>query len=250
MTVKKKEAALTLSASRKKTYDQCPRRYYYEYLQKLPRQEWEHFDLGTMVHGVLERFHSVYRGGKIEVNLKKLMKESFQSQRVEMDKDHSLSQQVLLDARDMLQSYLDSIGENGLDSTVIALEQGFEIFLDDKYALRGVVDRLDVDSDGIFHIRDYKTNKSHKYMEPFQLRAYGLYLLDQHPEVDKFRGSYIMLRFGGMPISYDFNAADVDKERKSLIACADRIMEEERWIAKPGILCDWCDFKGVCLNTW
>ena len=53
-----------------------------------------------------------------------------------------------------------------------------------------------------------------------------------------------------MHVSYDFNKEDVTKERKRLIEMADRIVEEERWVPKASRLCDWCDFKDVCFNTW
>jgi len=247
----KKESDLTLSASRVDIYQQCPRRYYYHYIEKLPRLDWDHFDLGTLVHGVLELFHENFRSddGK-ECNLGRLMKESFGKFRAKMDKRKKLSIEILIEARDILKGYLDKIKQEGIGSEITSLEGDFKIDLNDKYEIRGVIDRIDKDPDGMWHIKDYKTNKNPKYMKPFQLAVYGIYLLDKYPEVDRFRGSYVMLRFNGMLISYDFNKEDVEKERKDLIIYADRIIEEERWIAKPSRLCDWCDFKTVCLNSW
>jgi len=258
MEDKVKETSLTLSASRVKTYTQCPRKYYYNYIEKLPRLDWDHFDLGTLVHGALEFFHETLRTDKDleNVNINKIMKESFKKQRSLMEKGGdklppiSFKKHVLLDARDILKEYMEKVISKGIDSTILQLEDEFEIDLNENYLIKGVVDRLDRDSDGIYHIKDYKTNKNAKYMEPSQLRVYGLYLLNKYPEVKRFRGSYIMMRFGGMLISYDFTTEDVEKERQKLINYADLISEEERWVARPTNLCDWCDFKSVCLNTW
>jgi len=254
MSKKMKDITLVLSASRVKTYLQCPRKYYYNYIEKLPRKEWLHFDLGTLVHGALEYFHENFKIDKDRgsLNLKKMMKESFQKQRQAMKKERGVSivQSVLVEARDLLADYLKRMESDGIGSEIISLEADFNIPLSKEFSVRGYVDRLDMDEDGTFHIKDYKTNKNPKYMEPFQLRTYGIYLLDQYPDVDKFRGSYVMMRFGGMLISYDFNKEDVLKEKKSLVEYAQRITDEERWIAKPTRLCDWCDFKSPCLNTW
>jgi ATP-dependent helicase/DNAse subunit B len=245
-----KKAILTLSASRVNTYQQCPRKYYYSYVEKLPGKEWAHFDLGTLAHGVLEYFHETFKKDGDSTGLKTLMKSAFQKQRKEMEKEKELLPEILLEARNLLQEYLDNIEVQGIGSEIISLEEKFNIPLNDKYCVRGVVDRIDKDPDGIYHIKDYKTNKNKKYMKPFQLQTYGIHLLDKFPEVTRFRGSYVMLRFGGMLVPYDFNEEDVIKVKKNLIEFADKIIEEERWITKPSRLCDWCDFKGPCFSTW
>lgn len=254
----KEKATLIISASRVKTYTMCPRKYYYNYIEKLPRMDWDHFDLGTLVHGVLEFFHESLRidADLKKANVKRIMKEAFKKQRQKMEKGDEnhpsmiLKPKILLEARDLLKEYLDNIISNGIGSTILALEDEFELDLNEEFRIKGVVDRIDQDRDGIFHIKDYKTNKNPKYMESSQLCTYGLYLLNKYPDVKKFRGSYVMMRFGGMPVNYDFTVEDVEKERKKLIEYAELISNEERWIARPSRLCNWCDFQSICLSTW
>lgn len=244
---------LVLSASRCKTYKDCPRKYYYTYIEKLPRKDWEHFDLGELVHGALEIFHKEYKSDRSPPeNPANLMKVAFQTQQdlIEKEKNSLLSSEVLIEARNILRDYMLNLKQKGIRSDIVVVEDGFNIRLNDKYSVQGYIDRLDMDFDGIYHIKDYKTNKSAKYMEPFQLQTYGIYLLDKYPDVDRFRGSYIMMKLNGQMVSYDFNKEDVEKIRKVLIELADQISEEERWITKPNKLCDWCDFKNPCFNTW
>jgi len=242
---------LTLSPSRINTYQKCPRKYYYTYIAKLPRKDWDHFKLGTFVHGALEFFHSEYKKDDNLLNLKHIMKESFRRQRAEMGKKNILlPEKILLEARDLLAEYLNRMETNGIGAEILSLEQNFNIQLDDKYNIQGIVDRIDKDPDDLMHIKDYKTTKNAKYMEPFQLQAYGIYLTEKYPDIDRFRGSYVMLRHGGKLISYDFNSEDIRKGRQIVIDYASKIMQEERWMTKQSPLCDWCDFKYLCLNTW
>jgi ATP-dependent helicase/DNAse subunit B len=86
-TEKLEGVELVLSASRCKTYKDCPRKYYYTYKEKLPRKEWEHFDLGELVHGALEIFHKEYKSDKdLPKNPAGLMKLAFQTQQDEIEK--------------------------------------------------------------------------------------------------------------------------------------------------------------------
>ena len=181
----------------------------------------------------------------------KIMKIAFQKQWDKMEtKSKKLSAEIVNEAKKLLRDYIKGLKTNGLGSQILSLEKDFTLPLNEKYNLRGIIDRLDMDFDGLYHIKDYKTNKSAKYMKDSQLKAYGIYLTNEYPDIDRFRGSYIMLRFNGMNISFDFNREDVEKEKKRLIEMGDRISEEERWITKPSRLCDWCDFKNPCFNTW
>jgi RecB family exonuclease len=245
-----KENGLTISISKVKTYKQCPRRYYYSYIEKLPKQDWDHFTLGTFVHGVLEHFHNEYKEDPGELNLKKLMKECFFKQKEKMDLDKPIAKEILNEAHSILSIYLKNIEEKGIGSKVLKLEEEFVVYLNEKHKLKGVIDRTDLDKDGILHIKDYKTNKNTKYMDHEQLRAYGIFLLKNNPNIELFRGSYIMLRFGTLHLNYDFNLDDVDKAKKDLVSYAEKISEDERWLVKPSKLCDWCDFKNICFNSW
>lgn len=241
---------LKLSASKIKTFKQCPRKYYYNYIEKLERKDWPHLDLGNLIHNTLEKFHDKFTSDNENIDLKELMKVSFKKTREEMSKEKTLSNEILLEARDLLLEYLKKMKKNGIGCDVISVEEDFDIELDKTCKIVGFVDRLDLEKDGIYRIVDYKTTKSINYMEPFQLNVYGIFLLNKYPDVDFFRGSYIMMRHSGKYISYDFNKEDVEKCKKELIKYAKIINSEGRWTPKQSKLCDWCDFKDPCLTAW
>ena len=75
---KPKIEIIKLSASSMKTYDQCPKKYYYNYITKEERKQWDHFDLGNLCHKILEIFHLIYmEEGTSKKSLNKLMGHSF-----------------------------------------------------------------------------------------------------------------------------------------------------------------------------
>jgi putative RecB family exonuclease len=244
-----RKVLIKLSASRAKTFEQCPRKYYYSYLEHLPQKEWDHLELGTYVHAALEIFHRAIMNGSKEP-LRKLMgmaaSEAFKRM---TGRGRSLPDEQLREVKAMLSDYLARLEEKGVPN-VLEVEFPFTISLNDLYDLTGVIDRIDRDQDGLLHIVDYKTSKNSKYMEPFQLNTYGLLLESRFPGIERFRASYIMLKLGCQPLSYEFTTEDIAKCRAKLVRCAQKITSEERWVAKPSRLCDWCDFKDVCFNSW
>jgi RecB family exonuclease len=244
-------SVVCLSASKVKTYSQCPRKYYYSYIEKLPKKKWDHFDLGTLCHGALENFHRKYHNDNQEFDLQELMTESFKKAYDKMRSEGTeVSADIVKQAKTLLNNYLRKIKINKIGSDIIQVENEFELPLNEKYNVQGIVDRIDLDRDGIYHIKDYKTNKSDAYMESDQLIIYGIYLLNKKPEIEKFRGSYIMLKLDGSLVKYEFTREDVKKITRKLIEYADCINEEERWIEGPSTLCSYCDFNEKCNNTW
>lgn len=241
---KSKVEIIKLSASAVKTYEQCPRKYYYNYIEKAPRKQWPHFDLGHLCHKTLEIFHEIYlkEGTEKMRSLPKLMGHSFKIARKEYS---HMSDDLVAEAKVLLADYLEKVKREGMP-LVKGIETAFDFYLRDDIRIRGFLDRLDVEKDGRFHIVDYKTTKNEKYLDEFQLLVYGLWLYENDPNIDSFKASYILLRHGCKHKEYEFNAADVIRVKKELINYADRIKNENAWMPIPSMLCNWCDFKEIC----
>lgn len=243
MSEEKMPEIIKLSASAVKTYEQCPRKYYFNYIQKAPKKHWDHFDLGNICHKTLELFHTKYMKKAIpKKEWGKLMSESFTKAR---EGFLNLSDPLILDAKEMLAEYLKSVKENGMP-VVKGCETSFDFKLAEDIMVRGFVDRIDILKDKKFRIIDYKTTKNDKYLEPFQLSVYGLWLKEQHPDIKSFKGAYVLLRHGSKLKEYDFNLEDIETARKDLIAYAKKIKEENTWTPIPTKLCNYCDFKDIC----
>lgn len=238
------QSLIKLSASSAKTYEQCPAKYAYTYIHKLPKKHWPHLILGTFCHAVLEQFHKEWILNK-NLELSPLMGISFAEQR---NNYKSMSPDQLEEAKEMLQEYLFSMEKNGMPNTLF-VEESFQ-FTVGKYLLRGFMDRLDVDRDGIFHILDYKTSKSEKWLDDFQLLVYGMALKEKYPNLERFRGSYILLRKNSKLITTEFTLQDISKCERKILDFGQRIEEEQKWEKRPSQLCNWCDFYDPCQGSW
>lgn len=234
---------IKLSASAVKTYQQCPRKYYFNYIERVPKKQWAHFDLGNLCHKTLELFHLYYmEHGTKKGSFKKIMSKAFTKARKGYPK---MKDAALLEAKEMLSDYLKTIKLQGMPK-VKGVETSFAFNITDDILVRGFLDRLDEMKDGRLHILDYKTTKNTQYLDDFQLLVYGLWLKQEYPDVEEFRGSYVLLRYGSSLKSYDFNRDDVDRIENDLIEYASKIREEDTWTPIPCRLCNWCDFQGIC----
>lgn len=234
---------IKLSASAVKTYEQCPKKYFFNYLQKAPKKQWDHFDLGNVCHRTLELFHLTYlKEGTTKRTLGKIMSSSFETARKQFP---NLNDTLAAEAKDMLMAYLQTAKQNGIP-VVKGCEIPFDFKLNNSVLVRGVIDRIDILKDGKFRIMDYKTTKSVKYLDDFQLSVYGIWLKEKHPHIQEFNGAYVLLKHGSKLKEYTFNIEDIEKAKKHLIECADKIKVENVWTPIPTALCNWCDFKEIC----
>lgn len=140
MTLKKSKLKLDpfrASVSSLKTYESCPRKFMFRYVQGLPSQEWPHLALGNFVHEVLEKFHNVL-GDAPEPEWTVLMSKTC----IEKAKKFKLSMEHIIKAKDMLKQYLAFMRSDGVPEVLVS-EQSFEISLSKDVVIRGFIDRID-----------------------------------------------------------------------------------------------------------
>ena len=242
------------------TYDKCPKKYHFRYIEKPDIEEQKHSatELGSCAHKLLELFHGEINNGSIDLEqYPSLMKKCFVTAVKEFDLA-LLEEKTwtpdgdkigLAHLREIMQSYLDKIRKEGLPK-VIGIEEPFHFNLDERSSVRGFIDRVDDMGDGVYRVVDYKTTKDAKYLSGFQLLVYAKALRVKYPDLKKVLGSYIMLKHNCKNIDFEYSLYDIEECEKKLLKKALSIHGEEVWVKKPSLLCNWCDYKGLCQDTW
>lgn len=149
---KTKLKTLRLSASAIKTYKQCPRKYYYTYIDKKPKKSYAHLELGNFVHGVLEDFHNHLLEEDLSEDKWGPLLSKYCKARL---KKHKVEGEDRKNASVMLKNYLQDLKDGGMPDVVFN-ERGFNIKLENDVVIRGYIDRIDRDPVRGYKAVDYK----------------------------------------------------------------------------------------------
>jgi hypothetical protein len=240
---------LALSVSSIGTYEKCPKKYWYTYIEKpdIQKKKWDHLEFGSYVHLVLEKFHKYLMEQFLpQSEYPALMRKCMELALKEFD-ESILEKDVDL-VRRTLQSYLDQIKKNNLPN-VLFVEKPFLMEIGD-YNIRGFIDRIDKIGDGHYHVVDYKTSKDPKYLTPFQLYVYSLIIREEFSDAEKITGSYMLLKHNCDYKTWEISDKDIQNCRDKIAKFGNLITTDSSWDKKPSQLCNFCDFKDLCMNNW
>ena len=121
----------------------------------------------------------------------------------------------------------------------------------DGIVIRGILDRMDRDSDGRLIITDYKTGKAppEKFALSafFALKIYALLIRNRTGETPK----EVRLLYLNGPTLYRLPIEDrqldaMDGQLRALWNAIQRAMDSDRFPTRRGRLCDWCSYQEIC----
>jgi len=252
------------------TYKQCPRKYYYQYIEKIETKTNIHQLRGTIVHSVLDNFYNLNLPGP-EEDYQKYFTESIQK--------------LLVFYWKKAQQELDSLGLNSdqklfyFEETMFMVMNWVKFFLNDltkemsgnlplkesffkltpireqkfqseSYSVQGFIDAIHFyDSD--IHIIDYKTNAKQEITEEQKLQL-GIYSLLYNEKYQKYPSKVGIFFLRNKLKLLDFNEELINlaKEEIRLIhlnTLSDNIQD---YPCKLSPLCKWssgcCDFYKIC----
>lgn len=237
-----------LSVSKTKCFLQCKKQYEYSYILKLPKKERDYHIFGKFCHKVLEDFHNIYINGSAEPP-NKIMTTCFKDAKKEYQ--GKMTPEMIKDCFAILDTYLKKITKKEppeSSSNVIACEKPFNFLINDRVVLNGMIDRIQLDPDGVVHVCDYKTVKNKKYLKDdfFQLLTYAYVIASEDPSITKVRASYILLRYDFEYMTQEFGIDEINSIKEKYINYANQILEEKEFKPTPSKLCEFCDFLDVC----
>lgn len=245
------------SHSSLETYERCPRKYYYRYVERVPieTESIEAF-LGKQVHEVLERLYRFTAEGLVP-SLRRVIdrfhanwEERFDPERVEIVRSGTDADFYRGNGVRCLENYYRSHYPFDEDET-LGLERPIRFRLDEAgaYRIRGVIDRVARAPDGTLEVHDFKTSARVPPQSVLdtsrQLALYELGLRERDGERGPVRLVWHYLLPGTVRRSSRSPEA-LEALREETARTIDRIRAEEEWAPQPSRLCDWCEFRTLC----
>jgi RecB family exonuclease len=237
-----KLSLVDFSYSRIDTYNYCPAKYFYSYIDKQPRGFMPHAALGNIIHTVLE---NTLENDK-ELNLDLLKKEYVDN--IPLYDPNSLIDEKLINAGNvMIDDFFDL--HQDTDFNIFAKELEFN-FVIGTYHIRGYIDRVDV-LDDVVTIIDYKTGSkevTNKDIENnIQLGIYALAVSRMFPD-KKIKAFLYYLRSGRYK-GLEFSEEKIEEIKQTIINSIYKIINDTNYKPTPNARqCTWCDHakSGAC----
>lgn len=237
---------ITLSVSKVKTFKDCPAKYRFCYIEKLPRKDWSFHTFGKFIHEILENFYRSKIEGSTDphnIIMGQSLKNAFGNFK------EKLTAEQVQETKSILSGYLKQLQDQGDEApTILTVEKSFYVDIDGKILLNGFIDRTQLDRDGVLHVSDYKTTKNKRYLKNdyFQLLTYAFVMCLEDPNIKKVRTSYILLRHNFETIVKEFDRDEIMEVEKLFLDWADKINDEKLYRPKPTPLCGYCDYLSFC----
>jgi len=240
---------LALSATKLSTYEKCPLQYRFKEIDKIPLLvKKPYFQLGSVIHKVLEIFHEHKLSTQNE--LLSLLDQYWTTEGFQYKQEE---QQYKEDAVKMLENYFTYFQAKPIHPQYVEAAFSFKL---KNCTINGKCDRIDINEDGQVEVYDYKTSKkqiaSKDLKKDIQLAVYALFLL--HEGILSTQGkkqkmiaeklSLLSLRHEDIETSVKFELDELVEKKDEIEAIADKIRAKE-FGAIVGHHCEYCEFKDL-----
>ncbi|MEY2473206.1 MAG: hypothetical protein QOK28_2535 [Actinomycetota bacterium] len=240
---------LRLSASQLSTFEDCPRRWFYDSVLRLADSTSVWADFGSLVHDVLERF--LAPGSTIEYSFDALLDLSDELWSDDIAAFAPQRDQARRELKDVLATWWQMEGHRFNRADVVEVEHEFDVAVGD-HTVRGRIDRVDWDHDrnGIAVV-DYKTGrhapKESEVADDLQLAVYYLAALRSAELAAKGAPTRLELLYIRLNKTFSQPITDDHEERaETRILAAAAQMLDEQLAPLPTADCDHCDYHRLC----
>ncbi len=238
-----------LSYSQIDAYDKCPLLYRYRYIQRIPAPPSAAAVFGNTIHETLRDFYQQALEGKkpTKKDLLAILENNWSDEGY-ASKAHE--NRMKKEGQRMLRKFYDRSYDP--DRLPKYLEQQFTTKAKQGLRIGGKIDRIDEAKSGM-EIIDYKTGKEMDQKEldkSLQMSVYALAATD--PGVLKQNPEDVILSFyfldTGKKKTTQRTKEQLIQARKEIIEKA-KEMEKSQFPAKPGVWCDFCEYRLIC-EAW
>lgn len=245
------------SHSRLSTFENCPLKFRYKYLDKIvPVFETSiEAHLGKSVHAALEwLYHQVRKGiipdiDEVIIEYNKKWEKNWDPSIKNVKKRFTTKEYFNKGINFILDYYMKN---KPFEEKTLGIEKRIVIDLDKtgKYKLQGYIDRLAYNlKTGEYEIHDYKTSGSLPEPEHIENdRQLGLYSLAIEEEFGSDKEITLIWHYLAFnrKIHSKRTKPQLEKLKKETIELINRIETAENFPPKKSYLCSWCEYKEIC----
>jgi putative RecB family exonuclease len=244
------------SHSRLATFEDCPKRFEYRYVLKIPTHtEGIEAFVGKRVHEILERLYRAAQREqvpsleKVIYRYHRLFEESYDAERVRIVREETPVEFYRQTGERCLTAYYRRHYPFDGDET-LGIEKRVTFALDERreYRFQGIIDRLVRARDGAIEIHDYKTGRraatQKQVDEDRQLALYQIGLADSFPD-QPMRLVWHYLQ-QDRKLTSTRTPEELKYLREDTMSAVDRIRTETEFKPKRSALCDWCEYNDRC----
>lgn len=252
-------------------YKQCPRRYFYQYILKLPTKDNIHSVKGKIAHSVLEKFFDMdithFKEEDYKKELSYYLKNLFNAiwlKKLEKFQEIEADEKTIISAKEeiagMMANWLQAFFEK-IDNSGLSFQEAFNKFKpveresryeSKEHKVRGFVDVVEKTDDEI-KVLDYKTSGSFGITENYelQLAIYALLYKEKHGKLPhKLSIWFLKDREKTVEVDEKMIEKAVDEIKNVHINTESNNIED--YPKKPSPLCKWrtgqCDFYETCFK--
>jgi len=254
------------------TYNQCPRKYFYVYKEKLQTQKSIHLTRGVIVHTTLEVFFDVDVTNipeesfmfTLKIILNETFKKEWDKNKDELDSLGLTKEEIqgyYDETKDMINNYFDYFTDKmNYFQRLLPIKESWEVvkpqremlLSSENHWVRGYVDAIH-DEAGKTIILDYKTSKRAKITPEYELQL-GIYamLYEEKFRIPDLVGIYFLKEGKEMLLEVSQNMIEQAKKTCTKIHLNTVTNEKKDYPKKPSPLCKWstgqCDFYNICFQ--
>lgn len=234
----------TLSPSSIKAYEDCPLKFKYQKIMRVPQPASVATDLGTVIHAITEEMaNEKSKGEKLskQKGMERLKEKwIFRSYQNQTDENKAYGR-----AEQMIDAYLK--WENETKNILVDTEVPFEVKIG-EITFTGRIDRLEQNRDGKYEVVDFKSgsgakSKNKAKVDP-QLNIYA-------KAVEKIKGelpakaSLFYVEKDKM-VEYPVTKESVDEALEPIIKMTKEILKENFKATPSTQACMFCSYQSIC----
>ena len=244
---------VSLSPSKVSSFTDCALAFRFSAIDRLPEPPSLAATRGTLVHAALERLFMLDALDRTLPTALECLTAALESMRSDPDLtglalDEAAEATFFSEATALVEKYFRL--EDPTTITPIGIELKLEVDLS-GVKLRGIIDRLELDSHGELVVTDYKTGRAPgEQQEQQRLAGVAFYSLLCERLFGR-RPAKVQLLYLADPLAIistptDRSTRGVERKLAAVWNAVERACEREDFRPNPSRLCDWCAFKAYC----